>query len=370
MSEDLCGILESIVLEQEGYEERITAQLRTAMPSGLLGSSLHRMEALLGNYREIVQGNDGPVLLFADADVPARVGVHNGLVGSLSFLPPRARSRCVDRAMGFFTRLEAQVSLLATEDGRERLALSPDTPLSVGSAFKLAVIDGLAAEVSTGRRRWEDVITLEAQDRSLPSGILQDWPPGAPLTLYTLAALMISLSDNTATDTLLRLLGSEGLEGRFPRNTPFLTCREFLILRSSDNLDLRDRYLAGNEAERREVIADAGTRCLPQAESVMDQLMIPELGWHFTVRELSELIGKVADLPALSIHSGPAAPGDWQSVAFKGGSEPGLLNLTMRAQAGDGRIFTLAVTVNAAAPLENEEIIFAFQTLLSALTDR
>ena len=40
---------------------------------------------------------------------------------------------------------------------------------------------------------------------SLPSGITQSWPAGSPVTLQTLATLMISISDNTATDTLVTL---------------------------------------------------------------------------------------------------------------------------------------------------------------------
>lgn len=46
-------------------------------------------------------------------------------------------------------------------------------------------------------------------EKSLPGGILQNWPKGAPLTLHTLAGLMISQSDNTAADTLLEILGRD-----------------------------------------------------------------------------------------------------------------------------------------------------------------
>ena len=43
---------------------------------------------------------------------------------------------------------------------------------------------------------------------------MQDWPPGAAVTVETLATLMISVSDNTATDTLIRLVGRERVEAR------------------------------------------------------------------------------------------------------------------------------------------------------------
>jgi beta-lactamase class A len=79
--------------------------------------------------------------------------------------------------------------------------------MAVGSAFKLFILAELDRSIRAGERKWSDVAPLT--HRSLPSGFLQDWPAGSQLTLQTLAALMISQSDNTATDTLLHLLGRE-----------------------------------------------------------------------------------------------------------------------------------------------------------------
>ena len=39
----------------------------------------------------------------------------------------------------------------------------------------------------------------------------QDWPKGAPVTLHTLATLMISISDNTATDQLIAIVGRDAI---------------------------------------------------------------------------------------------------------------------------------------------------------------
>src|SRR5690606_39753601 len=60
---------------------------------------------------------------------------------------------------------------------------------------------------------------LEAGDVSLPTGILQEWPVGTPMTIQSLATLMISISDNTATDVLLRVAGRDTEIGR-------ASCRE------------------------------------------------------------------------------------------------------------------------------------------------
>lgn len=74
------------------------------------------------------------------------------------------------------------------DGGAPLIARNPDTPLALGSAFKLYVLATLAEDVKAGRRQWSDVVALT--EKSYPSGQLQDWPQGAPVTLHTLASLM------------------------------------------------------------------------------------------------------------------------------------------------------------------------------------
>src|SRR5215472_9459217 len=116
-------------------------------------------------------------------------------------------------------------------DGSQRGAIEADTALAVGSTFKLAALATLRSDVDKKKRSWKDVVELRPEAKSLPSGVLQDWPDHAPLTLYTLAALMISQSDNTATDALIGLLGREKVEAFASRNKPYLTTREMFVLK-------------------------------------------------------------------------------------------------------------------------------------------
>src|SRR6185436_600599 len=87
-----------------------------------------------------------------------------------------------------------------------------DQALAIGSAFKLYVLGALARDVAEGKRHFDDTLRLEQRWMSMPSGKLQKWPVGTPLTLASAAALMISESDNTATDHLLFTLGRERVE--------------------------------------------------------------------------------------------------------------------------------------------------------------
>jgi hypothetical protein len=117
---------------------------------------------------------------------PRGVETPEALIGALQALPGKV-SFAVARLEGTAPRLLA--------------AHEPNRALAIGSAFKLIILAKLARQVKAGERRWTDVVALNR--RSVPSGIMQDWPQGAPATLHTLATLMISRSDNTATDVLL-----------------------------------------------------------------------------------------------------------------------------------------------------------------------
>ena len=113
-----------------------------------------------------------------------------------------------------FARLPGQTSIAVARLGEGAPVMlaghEPDRALAIGSTFKLFILAELSRQIRAGERRWSDVVPLDR--RSIPSGMLQNWPPGSPLTLHSLAALMISISDNSATDVLLRTLGRGNVE--------------------------------------------------------------------------------------------------------------------------------------------------------------
>ena len=90
-------------------------------------------------------------------------------------------------------------------------------PIAVGSTVKLAVLAALEQEVEKGRLSWTSIVDLKPEWKSFPSGILREWPDGSPLTLHTLAALTIALSDNTES---FRAGGSEGGSRPEPAQEP------------------------------------------------------------------------------------------------------------------------------------------------------
>src|SRR5690606_13879886 len=56
--------------------------------------------------------------------------------------------------------------------------------------------------------------------------------------------------------------------------------------------------------------------------------MNDKIEWFFTTEELARVIESMAYEPLLSINDALATQNDWEYVGFKGGSEPGVLNMT------------------------------------------
>lgn len=304
----------------------------------------------LGPFRRVrPTGEPGRYLVeFERGEVPTLLRLDGaGRLAGLLFQSPRPALRTWAQLDSAARALPGRAAVLVQIDGRDRLALAADTPLAVGSAFKLAILAALAEDVAAQRRRWSDVVALAPRWKSLPSGILQTWPDGTPLTLATLATLMISLSDNTAADALLDLVGRAAAERFAPHSRPLLSTREAFVLKDPAAADLLARYRAADTAGRRALLPSLAARPLPPPTIFADgPRAIDVVEWFFTARELCGLLERLAPLPALGVNPGVADPREWRRVAFKGGSEPGVLNLSTWAQAPDGRRVCVVATWN------------------------
>jgi beta-lactamase class A len=288
----------------------------------------------------------------------------NGLIVGLFFRPPVAKNQSIEDILGEMREVAPQVAFLVTENGVARESHNPDLPLAVGSAFKLGVLKALREQIDAGTHRWDEVAELMAGDISLPSGMLQGWPVGSPLTLKTLASLMISISDNTATDALMRIVGREAVETALGI-APAITTRELFALKAER--ELLARYQQGDLAAKRAVLAELASKPLPDASKALSPL---DAGaeWYLTPKTLCALIEAVGDLDVTRINAGVANKHDWTSVSFKGGSEIGVLNLTTLAVAKDGARYCVAATWNDSKPIDETKATSAYASLLNKLS--
>lgn len=338
------------------------------VPVAQVDQVIFALEAQLGRYLEARAEDGGFVVSFEKGEVPTVIVLDpEGRIALLRFLAPRPRLASLEQALAAFRELPGKVSLLVLRNGEELAGLNPDESLAVGSSFKLAILNALWEEIKAGRRSWSEVVELRPQWKSLPSGILQDWPEGAPITLYTLAALMISLSDNTASDALLAVVGRERVEHWSGQNRPLLSTREAFALKNPENRGILERYLRADEAERRRLLPELGQLSLPPPTLFAGGPVAQEVEWFFSARELCRLMEGVADLPLMAINPGPVRPKGWQRIAYKGGSEPGVLNLTAFLVSDQGHRYCVVATWNNQTTLDEVRFVSLYSSLLEVL---
>lgn len=280
---------------------------------------------------------------------------------------PRLQS--LEEAKKLVGSLGDKTALLVEKGGEDLVAIDADAPLAVGSSFKLSYIAALADAVQAGRLSWAQIVTLQTKWRALPTGILQDWPADAPLTVEALAGLMISLSDNTATDAIMDLVGRDAIQKYAYGNDPILTPREYLVLSGDDQTDARQRFLAGAPAERIGILKSIATAPLPQSGEIGVVSPSP-LEWRYSARQLCTLMERVHGLPVMQINPGVAGRSDWQEIAFKGGGDHGVFNLTTRLAPTSGEPYCLSVTVNSGHDLNETQIVAALTGLVFFLHDK
>ncbi len=262
-------------------------------------------------------------------------------VNSLWFNQPHRNTVEFDDVTQQLTSLAGQVSVLVTCDGQTLFEHQADTPLAVGSAFKLAVLGALSRLIEDGTHQWRDVVTLQQKHISMPSGMLHKMPIGSPFTLYSVAALMISISDNTATDLLIDLIGRDAIQALLGTDQ-LLSTREFFLLKTDSAL--RQQYLTLADAEKSALLQGHAHQPLEQQATIRQHH--PGVEWYVSARKLQQLIEKVRHLDVMSISPGPALPAHWQHIAYKGGSEPGVRNRTAAVRDQNNKQYYAIVTIN------------------------
>jgi beta-lactamase class A len=264
-----------------------------------------------------------------------------------------------------------QIHLLVADvsDGscRPLHSIAPETPAPIASAVKLYVLNAVGSAVAAGKVRWDQPLTVTAQFKSLPPGELQTEPDGTRISVLDAAAMMISLSDNTAADMLTGLVGRSAVEAAFTAtgmtspalDRPFLTTREIFVLKLDQWPSLAQRYVAASEPSRRALLASTVDRApLPAVEQGGTWIAPRDIDHLEYFASASDLCRAYASLAALARQPGLAPigrvlslnddglqldPAQWQTTWFKGGSEPGVMTLTFLATTRSGHKYMVAV---------------------------
>jgi len=268
-------------------------------------------------------------------------------------------------------------------------SIDPTTAAPLGSLFKVYVLDALGTAVASGTVHWNQPLTVTAQLKSLPSGELQNEPDGTKISVQDTAAKMISISDNTAANMLINLVGRPAVETALTTtgmadpalDQPFLTTRELFVLKLDQWPALAERYIAANEAGRRALLASTVDRAplpaLAAAQAWTTPRDINTLEWFASADDICRAYTALAALArrpglspisqVLSLNDGGLQldPAQWKTTWFKGGSEPGVLTLAYLATTQTGQSYV--VTVLAENPSQPINEATAAPVLLSAI---
>jgi beta-lactamase class A len=237
---------------------------------------------------------------------------------------------------------------------------NPGAYLGIGSSFKLYILSELLRTVNNGDRKWSDVVTLREESVSMPSGFLHTWHTGTYMTLESLASLMISISDNTATDNLLYIAGRENVEkmlsvtghSKPELNIPFLATMEMFKLKGGPDKELATKYLAS--ADRKKFVNEELPKIKKEDVSTWSApLLIDKIEWFASAKDLCNVMNwlransenekgnRVRNI--LSINPGlSVSKVKWNYIGYKGGSEPGVMSMTYLLCSSKGEWFALS----------------------------
>lgn len=315
-----------------------------------------------------------------------------GLIGGLQYVgrsEPKAQFKNDNELISSWNQISGVKSLYLKnmDSDEDLLKINSDEGLAIGSEFKLYILKSLAEDISAGLKKWNDKIQIQENLKSLPSGILQDAPIGSELSLIETAGLMISRSDNTATDHLHALLGHEKIESSINGfnsfldfNNPFLSTMELFRLRTLSQTEV-DNYLSYSPEKKilyNELLSKQFNR-----QQLTDALKdwneprnIRQIEWFASTEDMCKLVmdlKKKADQDSsiyniLSISNPflwPEDDPDFEYVGYKGGSEPGVLTMTFLLKTRTQKWACLSMGINNEKENLNElEIVDLFHAIL------
>jgi beta-lactamase class A len=128
----------------------------------------------------------------------------------------------------------------------EHIGIDEDDVMPTASLIKVPVLYALYQAVAEGRFALADEVTYGQHHRSLGSGVLSQLSPGVRMTVRDAAMLMIIVSDNSATNMCIDLVGLERVNESMRRLG--LTDTKLLLRLGDPGIGLEGRNMAVSTA--------------------------------------------------------------------------------------------------------------------------
>lgn len=176
-------------------------------------------------------------------------------------------------------------------DSGLEIGLDADTPVVAASVFKVPVLVELCRQYATGQRSPQERIKIAADERRTDGGTgISAMLDDVELSLRDLSFLMMSVSDNRATDVIVDLLGYEAINATLGN----FGLSDTVVIRDCAGLFVTVEEDLGTSLEALAVCAETGTitdelRTALQSTRAANA----ELTNHTTPREITALLAAI-----------------------------------------------------------------------------
>ncbi len=292
----------------------------------------------LGEYKTAILNTPGSyTLIFDKGSAPSKIALdQNHKIISLWFGHPLPSDDSIQKIFDELVKVEGKISLYVSKNGVSVIGKNENDKMGVGSAFKLEILKKLIEKMDKEKISPEKIVYLKESLKTLPSGMLQCWPDKSPITVQTLANLMISISDNTATDHLIDFVGLD-----------MIKTREMFFLKWGISKEELDDYFKSSDKDKKLKREKFALKDLDTIKYTPSPTYIEELEWFFSTKELCTIISSLKNRAEISINTPFIEKKNWKIAGFKGGSEPGVINYTHILQKKEkSPLFAISLTVN------------------------
>jgi beta-lactamase class A len=164
--------------------------------------------------------------------------------------------------------LQASGFLLVLDDGRFA-QLQAEKPLPAASSIKTPILLAALEELDAGRLKWNDPLVLTKEVAGGGAGWMASRPLGSRFPFWEAATEMIRVSDNTATNLLIKRLG-----GRSNLNTRFqgMGLTATVIRNWLPDLD-GTNTTSSRDLARAIALVDTGEKLSPRARDLFREVM-------------------------------------------------------------------------------------------------
>ena len=128
---------------------------------------------------------------------------------------PKKQNALDEQVRAELAHFKGKVSLYAKNlDTGEVYELGGDERVPTASTIKIAIMVEAFARVSEGKAKWTDELVLTKEKKVGGSGILAEFGDGLHLSFRDAVTLMMTMSDNTATNLVIDVLSADAVNAR------------------------------------------------------------------------------------------------------------------------------------------------------------